>query len=500
MQEPIDGDRVAIYIRWSTEDQGEGTTLAVQREACEAYIRSQGWTFREELLFIDNGCSGGSLERPELSRLRAAIRAGEVGGVVVYKLDRLSRSVLDTVKLVLDEWEGHCFLKSAREPLDTASQAGRLFFYQLVAFAEWERSAIRERTFAGKLRRAREGKNPGITAAYGYRLAPGGDLVVEPSEAAVVQLIFRLYLSGLGCMQVARRLDELGHPSPAGRRWNPAQLSRMLGNPIYMGRLVYGKQVTVGGRRVRSDKPLLVRDGAAPAIIDADTFAAVQRAKGARPAPGRTGGGSGRALASQSLLTGLLRCRCGRACGASATGSYRYYACAAARTGGACRAGRIPQAELDGLVAGALLERYNDAETRRRVAAALGDEAARRRSEALVALEGAQRELHRVQEKAGRLRSLLLEGALALAEYRELRADLAGHVSELVGRAEGARSQAEAALPPGAGPEQGLPLWESLAPQERKQLLRHLVREIRAYREPGSDRAEVEITWRCTAC
>ncbi|HWI53053.1 MAG TPA: recombinase family protein, partial [Symbiobacteriaceae bacterium] len=162
--------QVAIYIRWSTEDQGEGTTLDVQMEACQAFILSQGWSVAPERIYIDDGISGGTLERPALSRLRSAISQGFVDCVVVYKLDRLSRSVVDMVRLVLDEWEGHCCIKSAREPIDTLTQTGRLFFYQLMSFAEWERSVIRERTFAGKLRRAQEGKNPGITAAYGYRL------------------------------------------------------------------------------------------------------------------------------------------------------------------------------------------------------------------------------------------------------------------------------------------------------------------------------------------
>jgi site-specific DNA recombinase len=117
-ERPIRGDRVGIYIRWSTEDQGEGTTLAVQREACQSYIHSQGWTPSDALTFVDDGISGGTVDRPALTRLRAAVRAGEVDCVVVYKLDRLSRSVVDMVKLVLEEWDGHCYLKSAREPLE----------------------------------------------------------------------------------------------------------------------------------------------------------------------------------------------------------------------------------------------------------------------------------------------------------------------------------------------------------------------------------------------
>lgn len=114
-------DKVAIYIRWSTEDQGEGTTLDVQLEACRAYMASQGWSYREELVYVDDGVSGATMERPALTRLRAAVAQGQVECVVVYKLDRLSRSVADTARLVMDEWEGICSVKSAREPIEVGS-------------------------------------------------------------------------------------------------------------------------------------------------------------------------------------------------------------------------------------------------------------------------------------------------------------------------------------------------------------------------------------------
>ncbi|HLN60111.1 MAG TPA: recombinase family protein, partial [Symbiobacteriaceae bacterium] len=106
----IDPRKAAIYIRWSTDDQGDGTTLEVQRRNCEMYVQSQGWHINPDLIFVDEGWSGGNLDRPGLNRLRAMVRKGAIDVVVVFKLDRLSRNVLDTVNLVLDEWEGHCYL------------------------------------------------------------------------------------------------------------------------------------------------------------------------------------------------------------------------------------------------------------------------------------------------------------------------------------------------------------------------------------------------------
>ncbi|HWI65057.1 MAG TPA: recombinase family protein [Symbiobacteriaceae bacterium] len=491
--------QVAIYIRWSTEDQGEGTTLEVQREACRAYIRSQGWELRDDLTFIDEGFSGGTLERPGLTRLRAAVQAGQAECVVVYKLDRLSRSVVDMVRLVLDEWDGRCHVKSAREPIDTLSHTGRLFFYQLMSFAEWERSVIRERTFAGKLRRAQEGKNPGITAAYGYRLGPDGLPAVQANEARVVQLIFRLYLSGMGCTQIARHLAGLGHPSPAGRRWGSGQISRLLANPVYVGTLVYGKQTTSRGRKVRSERPHVVREGALPAIIDQATFAAVQQLKAQRPGVGRAQG-SGRSLSSQSLLAGLLRCPCGHAyCGnggAGARAKYRYYYCAGAQAGGpeACRAGRIRQDELDGLVAAALLEHVaQDQHLAHRVGAELN----RALAEARAAAQAAERDLARALEKEGRLKAMLLDGKLTAEEYRELRGDLSKQVSALRGRLEAAVVRCrDAEAVQVRGDLSAVTEWESLALQERKRLVRQFISQVTAFRDRTAGSLELTIAWR----
>jgi site-specific DNA recombinase len=102
----IDPDKVAIYIRWSTDDQSDGTTLEVQQEGCKHYLLSQGWVVNEDLIFVDDGWSGGNLERPAMTRMRTLVRAGKVDCVVVFKLDRLSRSVIDMVNLVLEEWDG----------------------------------------------------------------------------------------------------------------------------------------------------------------------------------------------------------------------------------------------------------------------------------------------------------------------------------------------------------------------------------------------------------
>jgi len=125
-QRAIDPTKVAIYIRWSTEDQTEGTTLDVQTDGCSHFVKSQGWIVNPNLVFIDDGYSGGNLDRPALAKMRKQILAGQIDCVVTFKIDRLSRNVVDTVNLVLREWENRCYFKSAREAIDTSDPADKI--------------------------------------------------------------------------------------------------------------------------------------------------------------------------------------------------------------------------------------------------------------------------------------------------------------------------------------------------------------------------------------
>lgn len=118
---------MAFCIRWSTDEQGDGTTLEVQLEACRLFIQSQGWVFRDDLVLLDEGHSGGSMDRPGLCRLRGRFGAERFP---VWSSTRWtgSRSVLDTVTLVLQEWEGVCSVRSTRKPVETTNPAGSILF------------------------------------------------------------------------------------------------------------------------------------------------------------------------------------------------------------------------------------------------------------------------------------------------------------------------------------------------------------------------------------
>src|ERR671927_358480 len=195
--------RCAIYTRKSSEEglEQEFNSLAAQREACEAFIcsqRNEGWVLANTR-YDDGGFSGGNLERPALQQLIADIRDGRIDIVVVYKVDRLTRSLADFARLVeLFDTEGVSFV-SVTQQFNTTSSMGRLTLNVLLSFAQFEREVtgerIRDKIAASKKKGIWMGGNPPL----GYD-ASGRALVVNPAEAETVRRIFALYQE-LGCVR-----------------------------------------------------------------------------------------------------------------------------------------------------------------------------------------------------------------------------------------------------------------------------------------------------------
>jgi len=221
--------RAAIYCRVSTIDQatGEFTSIDNQREMAEAYVKSQAgknWIAIDEH-FDDPGYSAGTVERPALRRLLALIEAGGVEVVVAYRLDRLSRSLSDFMKLI-DRFKaaGVAFV-SVTESFSTDNAVGRLTMGLLATFAEFERATISART-ADKMGAARrKGKWTGGHAPLGYRVhEAGGRLVVDPDEAVMLREIFGLYVGLRSLIAVAEELNRRAwttksHTPAGGRTW-----------------------------------------------------------------------------------------------------------------------------------------------------------------------------------------------------------------------------------------------------------------------------------------
>ncbi|GIK17767.1 MAG: hypothetical protein BroJett003_27310 [Planctomycetota bacterium] len=200
--------RCAIYTRKSSDEglQQEFNSLDAQREAAEAYIASQkaeGWVCLPER-YDDGGFTGGNMDRPALQRLLADIEAGKIDCVVVYKVDRLSRSLMDFARIV-EVFERHSVsFVSVTQHFNTTNSMGRLTLNILLSFAQFEREIIGER-IRDKIAASRQkGKWTGGTPILGYdvdRSNGGPKLVVNPAEASRVRQIFDLYIELLECFR-----------------------------------------------------------------------------------------------------------------------------------------------------------------------------------------------------------------------------------------------------------------------------------------------------------
>jgi site-specific DNA recombinase len=242
--------RCAIYTRKSTEEglEQDFNTLDAQREAAESFIRSQkheGWVAVDKL-YDDGGFTGANMDRPALKLLLADIAMGEVNCVVVYKVDRLTRSLLDFSRImdVLDR-RGATFV-AVTQQFNTTSSLGRLTLNILLSFAQFEREMISERTRDKMSAARKKGKWMGGTPVLGYDVAPGGAaLVINEREAAQVCEIYRLYLELGSPLLILQELERRGwrlkaFTTKTGRSagngpFNRTTLHGLLTNPIYTG-------------------------------------------------------------------------------------------------------------------------------------------------------------------------------------------------------------------------------------------------------------------------
>ncbi|MHC4579795.1 MAG: recombinase family protein, partial [Planctomycetota bacterium] len=345
--------RCAIYTRKSTEEglDQEFNSLDAQREAAEAYIASQkqeGWLCLPDR-YDDGGFSGATLERPGLARLLQDIEAGKVQCVVVYKVDRLSRSLLDFTRLIdLFDQKKASFV-SITQQFQTTTSMGRLTLNVLLSFAQFEREMIAERTRDKMGAARRKGKWVGGFPILGYDVDPeGGRLHVNAEEAEQVQAIFALYLRRRSLSRVLRELDRRGWrtkrwrtrkgPWRGGSRFSKSGLAHLLQHAYYIGKVRYRGETYQGEHE---------------AIIDETVFERVQRCLRRRAG----GGGRRPKQPSGALLMGMLECG---ACQAPMTPGYtakskrryRYYRCTRAlREGnGRCPSPSLPAQEVEDYV------------------------------------------------------------------------------------------------------------------------------------------------------
>lgn len=299
-------NRAALYIRVSTLEQAqEGYSVGEQKERLIAYCKAKDWLIAD--IYVDGGYTGSNLNRPGIQKLISETDKFDL--VLVYKLDRLSRSQRDTLYLIEEVFrpKGVDFI-SMQESFDTSTPFGKAMIGLLAVFAQLEREQIKERTWMGRVARAKTGLHHGggnIPIGYEYE---DGKLRVNPYEAEQVKKIYEWYLAGASLKAITDRLQEQGYTNKYSSYNSWSSVRNILGNETYTGTLHFGD--------------IIVED-AHEAIISKEQFAAAQVLRGKR----QEKYGSN-AFQSKHLLTGMLFCgHCGGRYYLRNTGKYAYYAC-----------------------------------------------------------------------------------------------------------------------------------------------------------------------------
>ena len=251
--------KVALYARVSTEQQVDNFSIPLQKERMKAFCLSKGWDDIQE--YVDGGYSGSNLNRPALQQLEKDIKSKKVNVVIVYKLDRLSRSQRDTLYLIEEMFlPNNVEFISISETIDTSSPFGRAMIGVMSVFAQLERETITERLRGGRLKMV---KDKGLWAGgadaspYGYTRLERGELVVNEFEKKHIIRIFEEYVVLKSYIKVQRKLQKEGFPE-----LRPQRITALLKNRLYIG------EVSFAGEWFK---------GAHEPIISVELFNEVQR-------------------------------------------------------------------------------------------------------------------------------------------------------------------------------------------------------------------------------
>lgn len=235
-------EKVGLYVRVSTQEQAkEGYSVGEQTDRLGKYADAHDWTVYKT--YTDPGFSGGDTNRPGLQEMLKDIRKGRINKVVVYKLDRLSRSQKDTLELIEDEFlaNGVDFV-SMSENFDTSTPFGRAIVGILAVFAQLEREQIKERMIMGKDARAKEGKwNGGAAVPFGYEYI-GGELIINAFEALQVREAYEMALAGTSAFAIAEKFNEKGYRTRRKALWGESSIKRILKSRTYLGELKWGNE------------------------------------------------------------------------------------------------------------------------------------------------------------------------------------------------------------------------------------------------------------------
>lgn len=487
--------RCAVYTRKSVDEglEQDLNTLTVQREAAEAYIKSQqseGWQCLDTK-YDDGGYTGGNMDRPALQRLLDDIKSGQVNCVVVYKVDRLSRSLLDFAKLSeLFDLHGVSFV-SVTQQINTGTSMGKLMLNVLLSFAQFEREIIAERTKDRMAAARRKGRWIGGRPFLGYDVAPEGRaLVVNELEAAQVRRAFDVYLEERSLSQTVRRLRSEGirlkkwvnraGKTSGGGMMTKGSLHGMLNNVAYIGKVSYEGDII---------------EGAHEAIVASNVFEA---ARSQLKENDRTGGIRVRNK-HDALLRGLLCCsHCGTSMSHSFTKKksgkvYRYYVCQNAMKEGwsVCPTKSVAAGEIEEFVVDRVKLLGSDPDLQREVI----DSFTNRQAERTANLESDRKRLSREHDGLQQKIHKAIEDKHSASEFALLEEKLRESESSL----RSISKQLEQSKRNTFDPETIIralslfsPIWEQLNTVERCDLLGLLIEQIQLDGEAG----ELEIIWK----
>lgn len=294
--------KVAAYVRVSSQEQFEhGFSIRAQEDKLISFAESQDWEVVK--VYREEGRSAKDMERPALKQLLADMKNSTFDVVLVHKLDRLTRSVLDANKILQQLEQYDVSFKSATEPYDTTTAQGKMFLNIMASLAQFEREQLAERVKFGMEQSAKEGKWSGGHSPLGYDYKEGEFRIVE-GEAKIVREIFELIKSN-GLNRVADKLNERGYRTKKGARFTAFTVQYIMNNPIYMGKVRFNSSAH------RFNDPMdkqTFYDSEIPPILSEDEFMNAYNIMSKRRTKGT--------LVSYKdyIFSGVLRCyRCGGA-------------------------------------------------------------------------------------------------------------------------------------------------------------------------------------------
>ncbi|HDX9538244.1 MULTISPECIES: recombinase family protein [Bacillus] len=332
--------QAVMYARVSTEEQAtEGYSIKAQKDLLNTYAEKHNLTIISE--YIDEGKSGKSIDgRPQMIHLLEDAKQEKFEAVIVYKLDRLARKTRDSLEIVETLGSHGVQLISLSENIDTTTPHGKMFYTVLSSLAEMERDQIVGRVKMGMTQRAKEGKWNG-GQCFGYD-AKEKKLVVNENEAKIVKEIFDYADQGFGYKKIVGILNQKGYITKRGNVFSIGTLKGILDNPVYIGKVRFNQYENwAEKRRSGKNNDAIIVDGEHEAIIPEDLWERVQQKRSAR---------SYKAVQSDQpyILTKLIRCpQCGAGMVAGkskgANKTYRYYKCGTFHNKGAseCSANSI---------------------------------------------------------------------------------------------------------------------------------------------------------------